>query len=492
MSISKRTPSEDQDTNPVVFNGYLLDKSIVSWGNIIAGAPLGDRADRWREAVKELARCVAQFGADRAETGDALTELAIRHGLGDPLGGDDGIQQTIADAIARAERAEIVGRMEGAGRHALSSSRIDHQPRTPSWRDRFKLTAIADIELEDDPLWQVDGLIPAGPSLGVIFGKPKSGKTFLTTDLFLHVAMGRDYCGRAVQAGAVVYITKEGVRGFKRRMMALRQYREAGPGVPFYVAHEMPNFGTNCGDAEALVSLIRDAIPEGMPVAAVIIDTLARTMPGQSDSDSATMGMFVENCEAVARAFGCFVGAVHHSPRGDETRSRGSNVLDGAADVIISVVKDDLTGVSTATIEACKDAEEGALWRFELVQVGIGAGERRNNPCCAPTCATIGTLTRKGDSATRAQQRLTPSQRRFIDILAEAIVDSGATVPTSTIVPPGIKAVTREQLKKCLLSAGFLDADKAHSARTIFGRALNDLAGKHVIGTDAEHVWLPR
>jgi hypothetical protein len=38
----------------------------------------------------------------------------------------------------------------------------------------------------------------------------------------------------------------------------------------------------------------------------------------------------------------------------------------------------------------------------------------------------------------------------------------------------------------------FLDADKAHSARTIFGRAINDLAGKHVIGTTAEHVWLPR
>jgi hypothetical protein len=375
----------------------------------------------------------------------------------------------------------------GAGGHA------DAAPRAAGWRDRFTLTAIADIKPNGEPLWQVDGLIPAGPSLGVIFGKPKSGKTFLTTDLFLHVAQGLAYYDRAVQQGAVIYITKEGIRGFKLRMMALRQHRNAGPGVPFYVADEMPNFGTSCGDAEALVSLIRAAIPQGAPVAAVIIDTLARTMPGQSDSDGAAVSQFVENCEAVARAFRCFVGAVHHSPRGDDTRSRGSNVLDGAADVIISVVKDDATGVSTATIEACKDAEEGTLWRFELVQIEVSGSEKRNkNPCCAPTCATIGTMTRKGDSATRAQQRLAPSQRRFIDILAEAILDLGATVPTSTIVPHGIKAVSREHLKKCLLSAGFLDPDKAHSARTIFNRVINDLAGKHLIGTTSEYVWLPR
>src|SRR5208282_3735888 len=97
-----------------------------------------------------------------------------------------------------------------------------HSPGKPTgWRDRFKLTAIADIEPDtDEALWLVDGLIPAGPSLGVIFGKPKSGKTFMTTDLFLHVAMGRTYCGCAVRPGAVVYITKEGVRGFKLRMAA--------------------------------------------------------------------------------------------------------------------------------------------------------------------------------------------------------------------------------------------------------------------------------
>ena len=86
-------------------------------------------------------------------------------------------------------------------------------------------------------------LIPAGPSLGVFFGKPKCGETRAAANV-LHVAMGRIYCGCAVQQGAVVYITKEGVRGFKKRMLAMRQHYKVGPEVPFYTAHQMPNFGT--------------------------------------------------------------------------------------------------------------------------------------------------------------------------------------------------------------------------------------------------------
>lgn len=362
-------------------------------------------------------------------------------------------------------------------------------PKPTSWRDRFALTAIADIELDDEPLWLVEGLIPTGPSLGVIFGKAKSGKTFMVADLFLHVAMDREYCGCAVRPGTVIYITKEGIRGFRRRMMALRQHHSAAS-APFLVAHEMPNFGTNSGDAEALVALIRKLIPQDTPLAAVIFDTLARAIPGQSDSDTGVMSMFVENCETVARAFNCFVGVVHHSPRGDDTHSRGSNVLDGAADVIISVAKDKATGISTATIDAMKDGEEGALLRFRLIQIEIG--NRNKNPCFAPIPETIGTVTREGDTETKRNKKFSPSQQRFLDIMAEAIIDHGAHVSGSTIVPSGIKAIGRDHLKKALLHSGFLDPEKPDAARSIFSRTINDLAGKHAIGTTADHVWLPK
>jgi hypothetical protein len=366
----------------------------------------------------------------------------------------------------------------------FAKNRSDARP--ASWRDRFKLTKLADIVPDDEPLWLIEGLIPAGPSLGVIFGKPKSCKTFLVTEMFLHVTMGRDYAGRAVQQGGVIYITKEGVRGFQRRMIAARQHHTVGPQVPFYVAHESPNFGSNNGDADYLVATIRKLVPPGVRIAAFIVDTLARTMPGQNDSDPAAMSMFVENCNIVARAFGCFVGAVHHSPRGDDTRSRGSNVLDGAADVIISVIKNEKTLISTAKIEAIKDSVEGLEWQFRVTE------DRNKKDCFGPLCETISQPHRDPGPKQGRNKKPTGQEQRFLDILYEAIREAGKAVPPSDTVPASVKVVTRKYFKECLIQRGFVHEEKPDSVRATMSRHLNTLSGRRVIGVDHEYVWLPK
>jgi hypothetical protein len=287
----------------------------------------------------------------------------------------------------------------------------------------------------------------------------------------------------------VVYVTSEGVRGFKRRMIAMRQYYKAHPEVPFFVAYVMPNLGTISGDAKALVDLVRAAIPEGVPVAAIIIDTLARAMTGMSDSDTAAMSLFVDNCDAIAKAFDCFIGVVHHSPRADETRSRGSNVLDGAADVIISVVKDGASGISTAKVDRLKDGEEGAAWRFRVNTVEVP--DRNGSTCFVPLCETLGIVAQGAGSETRRNRKLSGQQQRFMDILAEAIIDHGRPVVGSIVVPSGLKAVEREQLRKHCFEAGFIDRAKPDAARATFSRMINTLAGKHVIGATEDHIWLP-
>ncbi|MGZ6022702.1 MAG: AAA family ATPase, partial [Rhizomicrobium sp.] len=81
-------------------------------------------------------------------------------------------------------------RLRGKVRHTkLEPKRRTANGHDHHARERFKLVAINDIVLDDAPLWLVNGLIPTGPSFGVIFGKPKSGKTFFAADLFFHVAM---------------------------------------------------------------------------------------------------------------------------------------------------------------------------------------------------------------------------------------------------------------------------------------------------------------
>jgi len=354
---------------------------------------------------------------------------------------------------------------------------------------RFKLIHIDDVDISTEPLFLVADLIPAGPALGVIFGKPKSGKSFLIADMFYSVAMGRPYCGCDVQQGAVVYITSEGVRGFQRRMVAMRR-KYGVENVPFYLVHTMPKLGDQPGDAADLILKIREAVPAGMPIAAVIIDTLARAMTGHNDSSSEDVSVVVDNCDTIASELSCFVGILHHSPRGDDTRGRGSNVLDGAVDCLISVVKDKVAGISTATIEDLKDGDAGMSWRFRIEEILVDP--RNQNGAVAGGCATVSNPKRGTESATERNQKLSPMSRRFLDLLAEAILDHGATVPASGLVPFGIKAVTRERLRKCLVERGFLDSEKPASARAMMSKYINELAGRYKIGTDATYVWLPK
>ena len=103
-------------------------------------------------------------------------------------------------------------------------------------------------------------------------GPPKCGKSFWTEDLGLHIALGWDYRGRAVQSGTVIYVACEGEAGQGARAEAFRQTRlsedEANP--PFYL---LPTRLDLVGDVADLIADIKDLIEAG-PVALIVIDTL--------------------------------------------------------------------------------------------------------------------------------------------------------------------------------------------------------------------------
>src|SRR5215467_3325575 len=84
---------------------------------------------------------------------------------------------------------------------------------------RFVPLAIDDVIVSTEPPWLIDGLLPAR-GLACIVGPPKSGKSFLTSDMLCSVARGAPYAGRETMQGAVIYLTGEGVSGFKRRLVA--------------------------------------------------------------------------------------------------------------------------------------------------------------------------------------------------------------------------------------------------------------------------------
>jgi RecA-family ATPase len=101
---------------------------------------------------------------------------------------------------------------------------------------RIKLVPFNKIKLSTERRYLVKGIIPH-PGLTVIWGPPKSGKSFWTSDLVLHVALGWDYRDRRVKQGPVVYCCFEGQSGIQARMEAFRQrfLPEDVHDVPFFL-----------------------------------------------------------------------------------------------------------------------------------------------------------------------------------------------------------------------------------------------------------------
>jgi hypothetical protein len=240
-------------------------------------------------------------------------------------------------------------------------------PNGPAFDPRFKLKPFEAIMLSTKPNHLVKGILPR-IGLAVIWGPPKCGKSFLTYDLMMHVALGWEYRGRRVQQGPVVYLALEGGHGFHNRVEAWRR-RHLPEGrvdpVPFYLLDVPVDL---VADRDKLIAAIRAQLGAHMP-AAVVIDTLNRALLGD-ENKSDDMAKFVRAADAVRAAFQCLVAVVHHCGV-QGSRPRGHTSLSGADDVQIAVERDK-EGIIIATVEHMKDSEAGAAIACKLDPVDLG------------------------------------------------------------------------------------------------------------------------
>ncbi|GJE13386.1 AAA family ATPase [Methylobacterium longum] len=325
-------------------------------------------------------------------------------------------------------------------------------------RPSFPILHVDDLEIGDEPTWLIEGLLPAS-GFGIVYGPPKSLKSFLLADAMFHVAMGRTWAGREVMQGAVIYVTGEGVEGFKRRLIAMRRhYAVEGRRVPFLMVPVAPDLGHACGDDVVLVNSLRAYLNSigNPPVRAVAIDTLARSMKGADENVAKDITAFVDNCERIGVALDCIVLGVHHAGKDVTRGARGSNALDGAVDVMWSVEKGEVS--STATIQHMKDAEAGTSWQFRLLPVVLRKGGAEVQEVRSAVAEII-TPPSKSDPATvkRRGRPLPDRARLLLKVLQHAIDEMGETVRGDPNVPIEVRALRRESLKKYLELKGYWD-----------------------------------
>jgi|SRR5665213_959508 len=344
---------------------------------------------------------------------------------------------------------------------------------------QFRLVPFENIKVGTARNYLVKGLIPR-EGLVVIWGPPKCGKTFVTFDLVLHVALGWGYRGRQVDGGPVVYVACEGERGLAARAEAFRRAKmsEATANVPFFLLTTRLDL---VSDADELIGDIARQI-EGGACSAIVIDTLNRSIRG-SESDDADMGAYVKAADKIRETFRCAVIIVHHCGV-EGSRPRGHTSLTGAADAQISVKRDANRRIITE-VEWMKDGPEGArtVSELDVVEVGIDEDGEPITSCVVKQCDDAVAAERHG-------RKLAGAAKVAHDLLKKAIDDAGEPAPANNHIPPGARVVGVDLWRRYVREGSVADSDKPDTQRKAFARAVEKLQSLALVGVWNELAWL--
>lgn len=272
----------------------------------------------------------------------------------------------------------------------------------------FPFVPVGDLEYRP-PEFVIGGLIETD-SLGLIFGDPGCGKSFVAVDMALSVATGTPFHGCDVMRGSVFFIAGEGHNGLARRFAAWAKDRAVSlKGVPCFKSERAAQF-LDAASAQAVSAAVRDLADEHGQPRLIIVDTLARNFGAGDENSTQDMGNFIAAIDDMKAEFpGSTVLIVHHSGHAEKQRARGAMALKGALDVEYRIEKDAETMRVINT--KVKDAEPPGDLHFTLDSVDLGDG-------------ASSAVLHETDAPERAH-KLTPAQKLALDTYVTAACESG-------------------------------------------------------------------
>lgn len=191
--------------------------------------------------------------------------------------------------------------------------------------DRFLGLLITDEAMESrpPPEYLIEGVL-VRDSLAVLYGPSGSGKTFVAMDWQLSVATGSWWQGREVKQGPVLFVAAEGSGGLGTRITAWKEANKFYGAAGLFILPEPVNL------LDRVETAVVAEAAKRVGAVLVVIDTVARSMPGGDENSARDIGMVVENADVVRRASGATVLLVHHTGKDLSAGMRGHSALRGA------------------------------------------------------------------------------------------------------------------------------------------------------------------
>jgi len=282
------------------------------------------------------------------------------------------------------------------------------------YRPRSRFLSLDQIMALPPADWLIKGLVPAN-SLGVFYGKPGAGKTFMSLAIALSIGHGIPCFGRRTVQGGVAIVAGEGARGLQNRLRAWHEFH--GREWKGFRAVQVLPHPIDLMDADRVEGLILDIAHrfEGKLPEMVVFDTLARCSGDGDENRQADMARLIAAGDLVRQALDCSVVFIHHTPK-EADELRGSSVLEGASDFVLRISKTE-TGME-AFIRKMKDGKDGLVLGFRMESQHLGTDDD-GDPILTPVAVLEGEV-REGTAPSAEAAPAGKNQTAVLAVLAAA------------------------------------------------------------------------
>jgi len=339
-----------------------------------------------------------------------------------------------------------------------------------------KLKAVFGNELGTDyeaPDELIEGLLVMG-SLTVTYGDSNSGKTFWALAMAAHIAMGRDFCGRKVDPGLVIYLASEAPGSIRSRMQAMKRYYDHDLSDLVMVPLPM-NFYEGDEDANDVVDLVR-AVSElkGKPVRLIVGDTLARMSAGANENSGEDMGPVMARFDRVAQSTKAALHIIHHNGKDQAKGARGWSGIRAHIDTEIEVAEKDGTRSASVTKQRELPGKGEAIYfRLEVIEMGTTKFGKS-----ATTCVAVHDE-QAADTASIKDSEFVAARKRFERAWCKSHCETHIGQPY----------LSRSALLDFLISNDGFKQSKAESMCKPDGQMIGPLLSADMIKT-AQHGWI--
>ncbi len=245
--------------------------------------------------------------------------------------------QVARDAAAAPERRESADPFAGSNFQQGSEQAEEFQGESAAAKPaRFLFETVADLRALPPASWLVKDWIPAGGS-GIFYGKWAAGKSFIGFDLALHLAYGMvDWHGAVLPEGGVpvLVLAREGHTGFVGRVDAFRRHHGLVEDTNQLVFMRASVSFMLEDDFTALCAAVQAT---GIKFGLILVDTVARVLPGVDMNEQATVTLFTERCAILGAVTGASVVGVHHQNKSGGMM--GSSYFEANADFVFEITR---------------------------------------------------------------------------------------------------------------------------------------------------------